>query len=201
MKSPLRVGVFAGSFNPIHVGHLALANWMAEFGDMDEVRFVVSPHNPLKEEEILVDGQQRLGWVRSATADYPKISVSDVEFHLPRPSYTLRTFEELSQSEPDKQFSLLIGSDNWEVFDQWKDYYEFLVRYPVVIFPRPGYPLSSIDGRFPQPSKARLRTVSAPQFDISSSFIRESIRQGKDVRYFLPEGIRHSVFQAFTGQK
>jgi nicotinate-nucleotide adenylyltransferase len=201
MKSPLRVGVFAGSFNPVHIGHLALANWIAEFGDVDEVRFVVSPHNPLKNENNLLDERQRLEWVRTATAGYPKIRVSEVEFLLPRPSYTLRTFDALAEMEPGTQFFLLIGADNWAVFNQWKDYYEFLSRYPVIIFPRPGYPFDLSERHFAQPPNASLHLLSPPLLDISSSFIRKSIRQGKDVRFFLPEAIRSDVVQAFAGQK
>jgi nicotinate-nucleotide adenylyltransferase len=194
--------VFAGSFNPVHIGHLALANWIAEFGDVDEVCFVVSPHNPLKKEDNLLDGRQRLEWVRAATAGYPKIRVSEVEFLLPRPSYTLRTLDALAATAPaGTQFFLLIGADNWAVFDQWKDYYELLSRYPLLIFPRPGYPLNLSERQFAQPSGASLRAVTPPILDISSSFIRESIRQGKDVRFFLPEAIRSAVVQAFAGQK
>ncbi|MDR3137298.1 MAG: nicotinate-nucleotide adenylyltransferase [Tannerellaceae bacterium] len=198
MSEPRRVAVFPGSFNPIHIGHLALANWLAQFGDVDEVRFVVSPLNPLKHRDDLFDERRRLDWVRDAIDAYPKFSVSDVEFHLPRPSYTLRTFDALTQAEPATQFRLLIGADNWATFDRWKDYYRFLTRFPVLIFPRPGFPLNLDAPRFATPPNASLHTLNPPLLDISSSFIRQAITQGLHLPFFLPESIRSSVHQAFA---
>ncbi|MDR2791875.1 MAG: nicotinate-nucleotide adenylyltransferase [Tannerellaceae bacterium] len=197
----MKVGVFAGSFNPVHIGHLALANWMCEFGGVDEVCFIVSPHNPLKAEDGLIDGQRRLEWMRMVTAGYPKMSVSDVEFGLPRPSYTVHTLDVMTDAEPEKQFVLLIGSDNWVTFNQWKDYYGLLSRHPVVVIPRPDYPFDLSEHRFARPPEEDIRTVCPPQLEISSSFIRESIRKGRDIRFFLPEAIRNSVVQTFGEQK
>ena len=174
-----KTGIFGGSFNPIHIGHLALANYLCEFGDLDEVWFMVSPQNPLKRDRKLWDDDLRLELARLATEDYPKFKVCDIEFQLSRPSYTINTLNTLQEIYPDKEFTLIIGADNWELFPRWKAAYEIIARHKVLVYPRPGYTINEND--FP-PS---VRLVQTPLFEVSSTFIRESLEAGKDVRYFL----------------
>ncbi|MDR1335744.1 MAG: nicotinate-nucleotide adenylyltransferase [Tannerella sp.] len=182
-----KVGIFSGSFNPVHIGHLALANWLCEYDGMDEVWFLVTPQNPLKETHDLMDYRLRFEWVRKAIAGYPKFRVSDFEATLPLPSYTVRTLRALRQSFPDCLFHLIVGADNWENMAQWKDVQALLAEFPLRIYPRRGYDLTV-------PScLTQVRKVNAPLLDISSSFIREAIGQGKDIRFFLPEAVRNDI--------
>lgn len=180
-----RVGIFSGSFNPIHVGHLMLANWMCEYGGVDELWFVVTPRNPLKAQSVLLDDAFRLTLTRAATADYPRFRVSDVEFGLPRPSYTIRTLRTLREAHPDCRFSLVIGADSWADMGRWRDAEALRREFPLVVYPRRGYPIVIAgDGT------ADVRAVEAPMVEVSSTFIRRAIREGRDVRFFLPEVVR-----------
>ena len=176
----IKTGIFSGSFNPVHIGHLALANYLCEFEGLDEVWFMVTPHNPLKNQSDLWPDQFRLKLVESAIAGYDKFKAYDFEFTLPRPSYTVNTLEKLSLQYPDRQFHLIIGSDNWQLFNRWYKADEIIARYHLLVYPRPGYPIDDEAG-FP----ASVRMTNAPVFDISSTFIRESLAQDKDIRYFL----------------
>ncbi len=180
-----KVGLFSGSFNPIHIGHLALANWLCEFTDLDEVWFMVTPHNPLKEKDGLMDDQLRLDMVERAIENYPKFKACDLEFHLPQPSYTISTLEALNEKYPDQSFTLIIGSDNWSCFNKWKDYQKILSDYELIVYPRLGSKPVINSSLYPN-----VKLVNAPIIEISSTFIRESMKEGKDVRYFMPESIR-----------
>ena len=182
-----QTGIFSGSFNPIHIGHLALANYLCEFEGLDEVWFLVSPHNPLKEKEELMDDQFRYELTCKAIDGYPKFKASDFEFSLPQPSYTIQTLNALRVAFPDNNFQLIIGADNWQVIDQWKNYKELLTNYSILIYPRKGYE-AVIPATYPN-----VRLVQAPMLEISSTFIREALREGKDIRFFLPEGIRNML--------
>ena len=182
-----QTGIFSGSFNPIHIGHLALANYLCEFEGLDEVWFLVSPHNPLKEKEELMDDQFRYELTCKAIDGYPKSKASDFEFSLPQPSYTIQTLNALRVAFPDNNFQLIIGADNWQVIDQWKNYKELLTNYSILIYPRKGYE-AVIPATCPN-----VRLVQAPMLEISSTFIREALREGKDIRFFLPEGIRNML--------
>lgn len=177
----MRTALFFGSFNPVHIGHLVIANHIAEFGGVDEVWFVVSPHNPHKEKGTLLPERDRFDMVYRAVGDYPKFRVSDIEFKLPQPSYTIHTLAHLHEKFPKHEFSLILGSDNLQHLHKWKNADQILARYPLIVYPRPGTP-DSVYAGFPN-----LRVVDAPRMDISSTFIRESVRQGKDVRFFMPE--------------
>ncbi|WP_071145569.1 nicotinate (nicotinamide) nucleotide adenylyltransferase [Bacteroides ihuae] len=179
----LKTGIFSGSFNPIHIGHLALANYLCEFAELDEIWFMVSPHNPLKEEGNLLADHKRLELVELAIEGYPRFHASDFEFQLPRPSYTVHTLEKLKESYPEREFHLIIGSDNWSLFSLWKDSEQIITGTPILIYPRPGF---SIDEK-QLPEGVSL--VSAPLLDVSSTFIREAISTGKDIRYFLPPAV------------
>lgn len=179
MNPQIKAGVFGGSFNPIHIGHLAIANYLCEYGEVDEVWFIVSPHNPLKKEKELWDDDFRLELVRTAIGDYPKFSACDIEFHLPKPSYTITTLDALKKQHPERDFTLIIGSDNWEIFNKWHKPQEIIDRYHLLIYPRLGYHIDT--GKLP----AHVKLVNAPTIEISSTAIREAIRMGKDIRYFL----------------
>ena len=175
-----KTGIFGGSYNPIHIGHLALANYLCEFGDLDEVWFMVSPQNPFKAHSSdLWDDQLRFELVRLAVEEYPKFHASDFEFHLPRPSYMVNTLEKLREAHPNREFTLIIGADNWASFPRWKDADTIMANHPLIIYPRPGYEID--ESTLP----ANIRLVNTPLLEVSSTFIRESLKQGKDVRYFL----------------
>ena len=175
-----KVGIFGGSYNPIHIGHLALANYLCEYGDLDEVWFMVSPQNPFKAHSSdLWDDQLRLELVRLAVEDYPKFHASDFEFHLPRPSYMVNTLQKLRETHPDREFTLIIGADNWMSFPRWKDADIIMANHPLIVYPRPSYEID--ESTLP----AKVRLVNTPLLEVSSTFIRESLKQGKDVRYFL----------------
>ena len=175
----MKVALYFGSFNPIHIGHLARANYLCEWGGVDQLWFVVSPRNPFKQQADLMDDDLRLQWVRLAIADYPKFQVCDVEFSMPRPSYTYHTLQKLKELFPDDEFSLLMGADNWPNLKNWYQGEKIIDEYSIIVYPRPGYEIdeTSLPGN--------VRFVDAPQFEVSSTFIRKALEEGKDVRYFL----------------
>lgn len=176
-----KVGLYFGSFNPIHIGHLAIGNYFAEFSELDEVWFVVTPQNPLKKKESLLDDRHRYRIVSEAIEGYPKFKVSDIEFKLPQPSYTVNSLAYLKEKYPKVEFGLILGSDNLSTFHKWKNYEEILNQYHLYVYPRPGYEGGELL------LHEHVSMVNAPQMDISSSFIRKAIKEGKDVRYMLNE--------------
>lgn len=182
-----KTGIFGGSFNPIHIGHLALANYLCEYGELDEIWFMVSPQNPLKRQEQLLADEERLELARLATEGYKKFRVSDFEFSLPRPSYTVHTLRALRATYPEREFYMVIGADNWAVFDRWKDHEQIISENKLLIYPRPGYHIAADS----LPANATL--VHTPLLGISSTFIRESIRKGKDMRYFLHPSVYQRI--------
>ncbi|MDD4459566.1 MAG: nicotinate (nicotinamide) nucleotide adenylyltransferase [Arcobacteraceae bacterium] len=176
------IAIFSGSFNPIHAGHLMLASYICSFTYIDEMWLVVSPHNPLKEADDLLDDDHRLEMVRYALAPYSNLKASDVEFHLPRPSYTIDTLDHLVSLHPDKHFTLIIGADNWNQLPLWKEYERLLHSFPMLVYPRVGE-----DVVIPEELCEGIRLVDAPMIEISSTFIRRSIREGREMRAFVPE--------------
>ncbi|GAB1360381.1 nicotinate (nicotinamide) nucleotide adenylyltransferase [Porphyromonadaceae bacterium] len=180
MKS---VALFFGSFNPIHIGHLAIANWICEFTEMEEVWFVVSPRNPYKEAIELGDGEDRLEWVRQSVEGYEKFKVCDIEFSMPRPSYTIDTVLKLKEQYPTHQFKIIIGTDNWERFNGWKSYRQLIDEFGLIVYPRKGYEIETDS----LPEKVIL--IDAPEIDVSSTFIRKSIQEGKEMRFFVDKTI------------
>lgn len=180
----MKIGIFSGSFNPIHIGHLILANYITEFTDVEEVWFLVTPQNPLKEDADLLDENIRLEMTRLALEDYPKLKVSDFEFSLPKPSYTVTTLETLDEAYPEHEFSLVIGADNWENFHQWKDFKKILARYKIYVYPRLDSKLS-----ISKELRGRIEALESPVMELSSTFIRDSIIEGKDLRAFMPTAV------------
>lgn len=179
----MHVGLFFGSFNPIHIGHLALANYMQTFTDMDQVWFVISPHNPLKNKAGLLKQQDRLHLVNLALDFHPKIKASNIEFDMSQPSYTINTLVRLKEKFPAHKFSLIMGQDNLQTFDKWKNYEEILKRYHIYVYPRSGCTASKFD------SHQNVHLTNAPVMEISSTFIRNAIKEKKDVQYFLPQKV------------
>jgi nicotinate-nucleotide adenylyltransferase len=177
----MHIGLFFGSFNPVHIGHMALANYMAEFTNMDQVWFVISPHNPLKKKSGLLHHNQRLYMVNVAIEDYNKFQSCSIEFNLPQPSYTVNTLAHLKEIYPKNKFSLIIGQDNLATFHKWKNYETILEKYQLFVYPRPHSKPSNLDAH------PNIIFTEAPFIEISSTFIREAIKNGKDIRYFLPE--------------
>ena len=178
-----KTGLFFGSFNPIHQGHLMIANYMVEFTDIGQVWFIVSPHNPLKEKTSLLADHHRLAMANIAVEDDPRFRASNIEFHLPQPSYTIDTLTCLAEKYPEKEFVLICGSDNLPSFSKWKNYEELLNRYYLYIYPRPETESSAFDDH------PHIHFTQAPLIEISSSFIRQGIKEGKNLRQFLPEKV------------
>lgn len=179
----MKVGLFFGSFNPVHNGHMIIANYFAEFSDLGQVRFVVSPHNPLKAAGSLLNDYQRLQLVEMAIGDYRKIRLSKIEFGLPKPSYTINTLAHLQEKFPKHEFVLIMGSDNLHTFHKWKNYEQILQYYSIYVYPRPGYD----GGDFKNHPK--IKFIDAPLMEISSTFIRNAIKSKKDVRFMMPEKV------------
>ena len=177
------IGLFFGSFNPIHIGHMVIANWFVELTDLDKVWFVVSPQNPFKEKKSLLADNHRLALVRTAIEDDPRFWVSDIEFKMPQPSYTIDTLTYLKEKYPDSNFVLLAGSDQLPTFDKWKNPAQILEFHKMYIYARPGYQGSRYDDH---PS---VEIFQAPQMEISSTFIRKSVKAGQDMRHMLPEKV------------
>lgn len=176
----MNIGLFFGSFNPIHVGHMVLANYMLEFTDITKIWFVVSPHNPFKKKESLLDERQRLRMVQLAIGDNNKLSACDIEFKLAQPSYTIDTLVYLKEKYPTYRFSLIMGADNLESFPKWKNYEAILKHHSIYIYPRPGHNGGALS------SHPKITLTEAPLIEISSTVIRKAIKEKKDMRYFLP---------------
>lgn len=178
-----KIGLYFGTFNPVHIGHLVIANHMANYTDLDEVWFVVSPHNPFKSKNNLLDDYARLELVHRAVKDYDKLRVSDIEFGLTQPSFTINTLVHLGEKYPDKKFSLIMGGDNLNAFHKWKNFEMILENHELYVYPR----LDTPKGKLDQHEKVNL--VGAPIMQISSSFIRKAIKEKKDVRAMLPSNV------------
>lgn len=188
MKS---VGIFGGSFNPIHTGHIALAKRLCEKAGLDEVWFMVSPMNPFKKAATdLLDDQKRLEMVKIALEGEPQLQACDYEFHLPKPSYTWHTLQAMSKDYPDIAFTLLIGGDNWAAFDKWYHHDDILALYPIVVYPREG---SSV-GEVPQ----GVTIVETPLLNISSTEIRQRIAQGESIQGMVPESIVEKAIHYYS---
>lgn len=187
-----RIGFFGGSFNPIHVGHVLLAKALLRAVKLDEVWFVVSPLNPFKcQATSLIEDSKRLEMVKEVLEGEEKMKVSDVEFHLTKPSYTLNTLQYLSDIYPDDDFVLLIGADNWEAFDRWNGHEEILRDYEIAIYPRKDIDIDA--AQLPQ----NVCLVDTPLLDISSTEIREMIKNNESVRGLIPDAIHDKVIKYY----
>jgi nicotinate-nucleotide adenylyltransferase len=181
----MKVGLFFGSFNPIHIGHLVIANHMVEYSDLDQVWFVVTPHNPFKNKSTLLDNYQRLEMVYRATKDYTKIKPSDIEFNLPQPNYTINTLVHLQEKYPKHEFALIMGEDNLKSFHKWKNYQLILENHHIYVYPRVTE--NTVETQFDQHKKVHV--VNAPIIELSSTFIRNAIKEGKNVQPMLPHNV------------
>ncbi|WP_205501681.1 nicotinate (nicotinamide) nucleotide adenylyltransferase [Rufibacter psychrotolerans] len=185
----MRVGLLFGSFNPIHIGHLILANYMATNTTLDTVWLVVSPQNPFKPSSSLLHEFDRLQMVRLAIADNAELGVTDIEFRMPKPSYTIDTLTYLQERYPTYQFALIMGEDNLATFHKWKNYEEILDHYEVLVYPRPG----SAKAPDAISNHPRVQLVPAPLLDISATFIRKCLKAGKSTRYLLAEPVEEYI--------
>ena len=183
----MKVGLFFGSFNPIHIGHLIIANIMAETTDLKKVWMVVSPQNPFKPSKGLLHEFDRFDMVRAAVYDHYKIEACDIEFHLPKPSYTIHTLVHLSEKHPDKEFKVVMGEDNLVNFVKWKNHERILEDYGLYVYPRPRTQLSDLK------SHPNVKMVDAPMLDISATFLRKCIRNGQSIRYLVPDVVEEMI--------
>ena len=184
-----KTGLLFGSFNPVHNGHLIIANYMLQYAGLNEVLLVVSPQNPFKTEEWLLDESTRFELVKAALFGNEYIKASDIEFNMSTPSYSIDTINKLIKENPEKDFVLIIGSDNQDDFDKWKNYEAILNKVEIFVYPRPGN----------KPTKflmhPKIKQILAPLIDISSTAIREMIKEGKDIRYFVPDSVYYEIIK------
>jgi len=181
----MKIGLYFGTFNPIHVGHLIIANHLAEHSNLEQIWMVVTPHNPLKEKNTLLDDYHRLHLVHLATEEYPKIKPSDIEFKLPQPNYTVNTLAHLMEKYPQHAFSLIMGEDNLKSFHKWKNYDYILQHHDIYVYPRVS--LGEDNSEFK--NHPRIHKIDAPIVEISSTFIRENIKNKKNIRPLLPHNV------------
>ncbi len=194
-KSNKKTGLFFGSFNPIHHGHLILASYMTEFTDLDEVWFVVSPQNPLKPKESLLAEYHRIALVRIAIEDHVKFRASDIEFKMPKPSYTIDSLTWLSEKYPQRTFVLICGSDIFPTFHKWKNFEVILEQYSLYVYPRPGYGMGKFAGH------PHIHVFKAPLLEISSSFIRQGIKAKKDMAFWMPDKVYEYILEMHFYEK
>lgn len=179
----MKTGLFFGSYNPIHTGHLIMANYLANYTALEEVWLVVSPHNPLKDKKGLTNMYDRLEMARLATENTEHIRVSDIEFTLPQPSYTIDTLTHLHEKYPDREFILIMGADNLVSLKKWKNYEVLLKNYQIYVYPRPGADVSDWENH------PAITFTQTPLMEISSTFIRKAIKEKKNVQFFLPDKV------------
>ena len=180
----MKTGLFFGSFNPVHIGHMIIANHMIQYTDLKEVWMVVSPHNPLKSKASLAKDSDRLHLVQLAIDDNPHIKASNIEFSLPVPSYTIDTLIHLQEKYPKREFCLIMGGDNVESLPKWKNYELLLQNYDIYVYERPGYNTTLAE------DNPRIKIVkNVPMMDISATFIRNAIREKKSIQYLVPEKV------------
>ncbi len=181
----MKIGLFFGTFNPIHVGHLVIANHIVEYSDLDQVWFVVTPQSPFKTKNSILDNRQRFEMVYRATKDYQNLRPCDIEFHLPQPNYTIDTLTYIQEKYPEHEFSLIMGEDNLKSFHKWKNYELILNDHDIYVYPR--HTEEPLKTKFED--HARIKKVDAPIMELSSTFIRKSRKEGKNVKAMLPESV------------
>jgi len=181
----MKVGLFFGTFNPIHIGHMIIANYIVEFSDLDEVWFVITPQSPFKQKMSMLSNHHRLSIANIAVENYPKLKTSDIEFNLPQPNYTINTLAYIEEKYPEKQFCLIMGEDNLKGFHKWKNYETILQNYELYVYPRIFK--EQTESRFSNHKK--VHKVDAPIVQISSTFIRKAIKEKKDISTMLPDSV------------
>lgn len=179
----MKVGLFFGTFNPVHTGHLIIADFFAQNTDVDQVWFVISPQSPFKQKSSLLDEKHRFYMVNIAVEDNPKLKASNIEFHLPKPGYTIDTLTYLKEKYPEHSFVLLMGSDNLESFPKWKNYEAILAEHALYVYKRPGF------SGIPAVLKGDIRVFDVPLLDISATYIRTKLKERRSVRYLVPETV------------
>lgn len=185
----MKIGLYFGSFNPIHNGHLIIANYLVQHTELEQVWFVVSPQNPLKKAGSLLNEYHRLYMAQISVEEEPALKVSDIEFRLPRPSYTIDTLTYLDEKYPSHEFALIMGSDSFQNLPSWKNYQQILSRYPVYVYERPAHAPVNI---YPE---ARITFLHAPLLEISSTYIRNNVKEGKSIRFLVPDKVRNEIEQ------
>lgn len=185
----MNIGLYFGSFNPIHIGHLIIANHILENSDLDKIWFVVSPHNPLKESHTLLNEFDRLHLVELAIADNNKFRASNVEFNMPKPSYTIDTLTYLSEKFPLERFSVIMGSDSYQNIPRWKNHEQLLKHFMIIVYQRPGFTV-------PNDHHQNVHVLKAPLLEISSTYIRSQIKEGKSIRYLVPENVEKYILES-----
>ena len=182
----MHIGLYFGSFNPIHTGHLIVANHVVFNTDIDKIWFVVSPHNPLKDSHSLLNEFDRLHLVKLAIEDNPKFRGSNVEFQMPKPSYTIDTLTYLAEKFPLEKFSVVMGSDSFQNIKRWKNFEQLLARYAFVVYNRPGFEVTDTFG-------ADVTILDAPLLHISSTFIRRQVKEKRSIKYIVPEAVEQYI--------
>ncbi len=182
------IGLYFGTFNPIHVGHMIIANHLVEYSELDQVWFVVTPHNPFKKKSTLLNDYHRLDLVNRAIYNYPKLRATDVEFHLSQPNYTYKTLAVLEEKYPQHEFSLIMGGDNLDNFHKWKNYQNIIENHKIFVYPRPNSGKSELSKH-----KNVILVEDVPLMEISATQIRKALKEGKNVGPLLPDGIGEFV--------
>lgn len=182
----MNIGLYFGSFNPIHTGHLIVASFVADHTDMQQVWFVVSPQNPLKPSSVLLNEYHRLHLVHLAIEEDLRLKASEVEFKLPKPSYTIDTLTYLQEKYPQHTFSVIMGSDSFQNLRRWKNFEALVKQYAFIIYKRPGFEITDDFG-------ARITVLDAPMLELSATQIRNTIREGKSIRYLVPDNVREEI--------
>lgn len=182
----MKIGLYFGSFNPIHTGHLIIANHVAYNTDLDKVWLVVSPHNPLKSSSSLLNEHHRFHLVELAVEGESRLRASNIEFSLPRPSYTVDTLAYLSEKFPTQQFAIIMGSDSFQNISRWKNYMHIVQHYPIYVYRRPGHEIEPMYG---------VKILDAPLLDISSTVIRQHVKDGKSIKYLVPDNVQQYILE------
>lgn len=184
----MNIGLYFGSFNPIHTGHLILANHIINHTDLDKIWFVVSPHNPLKNAHSLLNEYDRFHLVELAIADNPQFKVSNIEFSLPKPSYTVHTLAYLKEKFPFEHFTIIMGSDSYQNLPNWKNYEKILEENSIIVYMRPGHLIT-------EDVPAQVTLMDAPLLEISSSYIRKNIQENKSIQYLVHDKVREYILE------
>ncbi len=185
-----KIGIFGGSFNPIHIGHAIIANYIMQHSDLDSLWLMVSPQNPLKQSSDMASDYHRLRMTELVSRRIEGVTTSAFEFNMPRPSYTIDTLNALNDKFPDDEFYLVIGADNWSLFDKWKSGEEIINKYHIIIYPRPGFEIS-----IPEAYSDRVTVVNAPLIELSSTQIRNLLALQQSISFYVPENVEKYILE------